>query len=103
MDGAPCWKIQSTPKQSRSSQYTRSMTWIRKDNYAWARIDSYVKDDVVRRLEYAKIENIQGVWTARETKMTDLRRGSITRLMLDKVEYNLPLKDEDFSIQALRR
>jgi hypothetical protein len=103
VDGAPCWKIQSTPKQTRSSQYTRSIAWIRKDNYAWARLDAYVKDQVVRRLEYANIENIQGVWTARETKMSDLRRGSITRLVLDKVEYNVPLKDEDFTLQALRR
>ena len=36
----------------------------------------------MRRLQYANIENIQGVWTARETKMSDLRRGSITRLEL---------------------
>ena len=35
--------------------------------------------------------------------MTDLRRGSLTRLTLDKVEYNLPLKDEDFTLQAIRR
>jgi hypothetical protein len=103
VDGATCWKIQSTPKQSRASQYTRSIVWIRKDNHAWARIDSYVKDDVVRRLDYRNIQNIQGVWTARETTMTDLRRGSITRLALDEIEYNVPLREEDFTLQALRR
>ena len=45
IDGAPCWKIQSTPKQTKSSQYTRSIVWIRKDNYAFARIENYVKDE----------------------------------------------------------
>ena len=103
VDGARCWKIQSTPKESRSSQYTRTIMWIRKDNYAWARVDAYVKDDVVRRLEYKNIANVQGIWTARETTMTDLRRASITRLALDKIEYNVPLEDEDFTLQALRR
>ncbi len=103
VDGALCWSIQSTPKQSRSSQYTRAIIWIRKDTYAWARIDSYVKDDVVRRLEYRDIRNVQGVWTALQTTMTDLRRGSITRLALDKVEYNVLLRDEDFTVEALRR
>src|SRR6185503_295594 len=44
VDGAPCWKIQSVPKQGKSSQYTRSIVWIRKDNYALARIENYVKD-----------------------------------------------------------
>lgn len=103
IDGAACWKIQTTPKESRSSQYTKTIMWIRKDNYAWARIDSFVENDVVRRLEYKNIANVQGIWTARETTMTDLRRGSITRLALDKIEYNIPLREEDFTLEALRR
>jgi hypothetical protein len=103
IDGAACWKIQSVPKQSKSSQYTKSILWIRKDNYAFARIDSFVKDDVVRRLNYADIRNVQGVWTSHDMTIADLRRGSRTRLVLDKVQLNLPLKDEDFSLQAIRR
>ena len=101
--GAPCWKIQSTPKQSKSSQYSKSVVWIRKDNFAFARIESYVKDEVVRRMDYVDIRKIQGIWSARETLMTDLRRHSTTRLILDKVEYNLPLKEDDFTLQAIRR
>jgi len=103
IDGAMCWKIQSTPNESRSSQYTRAIIWIRKDTYAWARIDSSIKDDVVRRLDYRDIRNVQGIWTAHETTMTDLRRGSITRLALEKIEYNIPLRDADFTVEALRR
>jgi len=33
IDGAVCWKLQSTPKQSKVSQYSYSYVWIRKDNY----------------------------------------------------------------------
>jgi outer membrane lipoprotein-sorting protein len=103
IDGTACWSIQSLPKQAKSSQYSKAIVWIAKANYAFMRVDSYVKDQVVRRLKYSEIRNIQGIWTAREMAMTDLRRGSITRLALDKIEYNLPLKDEDFTLQALRR
>jgi outer membrane lipoprotein-sorting protein len=103
VDGAPCWRIESTPKQSKSSQYTRSMVWVRKDNYAFARIENFVKDQAVRRLAYSDIQNIQGIWTARQLEMTDVRRGSRTRLSLDKLQYEVPLSDEDFTLQALRR
>ncbi len=103
VDGAACWKIQSTPKESKSSQYTAQIQWIRQDNYAWARIDSYVGADVVRRLTLRDIRNVQGIWTARETAMRDFRRASITRLALQKIEYNVPLGDSDFTLQALRR
>ena len=61
------------------------------------------KDRLVRRLNYSDIQNVQGIWTARQLEMTDLRRGSRTRLTLDKLQYNVPLKDEDFTLQAIRR
>jgi hypothetical protein len=35
--------------------------------------------------------------------MSDLRRGSRTRLTLEKLQYNVAMKDEDFTLQALRR
>src|SRR5438093_7413314 len=103
VDGAACWKIQSTPKETKSSQYTRSIVWIRKDNYALARIENYAKEQPLRRLNYSDIQNVQGIWTARRLEMADLRRGSRTKLTLDKLEYNVPLKDESFTLQALRR
>jgi len=103
IDGAATWKIQSIPKPSRSSQYTKTIVWIRKDNYATARIDSYEITQVIRRLQLSDIRQVQGIWTAHETVMTDLRRGSTTRLSLDKVQYNLPMKGDDFTVEALRR
>jgi hypothetical protein len=103
VDGLACWKIEAKPKQSRTSQYTRAIYWIRKDNYAYHRIDLYVRDEIVRRVNYRKLVNVQGIWTALETAVTDLKRGTLTRLALDKVEYNIPLKEGDFTLQALRR
>ncbi len=57
----------------------------------------------MRRLDNADFRNIQGVWTAHELTMTEVKRGSRTRLSLDKVQYNLDLKDSDFTLQAIRR
>jgi hypothetical protein len=103
IDGVACWKIQSTPTKAKTSQYTKSVVWIRKDNYAVARIESYINDEAVRRLNYTDIRQLQGIWTAHEMTMTDLRRGSRTRLALEKVQYNVPLRDDDFTLQAIRR
>ena len=101
--GAACWKIQSTPRESKSSQYTRSIVWVRKDNYAFARIENFIKDQVIRRLDYADIQNVQGIWTARQLEMLDVRRGSRTRLTLENLQYNAPMSDEAFTLQAIRR
>ncbi|HYM24688.1 MAG TPA: outer membrane lipoprotein-sorting protein [Vicinamibacterales bacterium] len=103
VDGAACWKIESTPKEAKSSQYTKSIVWVRKDNYAFARFENYVGQQVVRRLNYSDLRNDQGIWTAHTLEMSDLRRGSRTKLTLDKLEYNVPMKEEDFTLQAIRR
>ena len=103
IDGAPCWRIDARPKQSKTSQYTLSRTWIRKDNYVAAQYENFIKDQPVRRLQQKDIQNIQGIWTARTLEMTDLRRKSRTVMRLEKLEYNIPLKDDEFTVQALRR
>ncbi len=103
LDGAACWQIESIPRASKSSQYSKSILWFRKDNYSLVRIDHYIRDQVVRRMNYVDVRSIQGILTPREIAVRDLRRGTITRLALDKVEYNLPLKDDDFTLPALRR
>jgi outer membrane lipoprotein-sorting protein len=103
IDGAPCWRIESKPKQGKSSQYTSSRIWIRKDNYVPVQYENYVKDKLVRRLVERDIQNLQGIWTPRQLEMTDLGRKSRTILKLENVRYNVPMKDDDFTVQALRR
>jgi len=101
IEGAPCWRIQSTPR--KASQYEYSYIWIRKDNYVAVRYDNFVKGDVVRRMLATDLRNVQGIWTACMLDMTDLRRKSRTILRTEKLEYNTPMKDDDFTVQALRR
>ena len=103
IDGAPCWKIESKPKQSKSSQYTSSLVWVRKDNYVAAQIESYSKDKLIRRIHYSDIQNVSGIWTPRTVEVYDANRKSRTVLKLEKLEYNAPMKDEDFTLEALRR
>jgi hypothetical protein len=95
------WKIESRPR--KSSQYTYSYFWIKKDNYTFVRIEGYNKKGLVRTIDYQDYELVKGIWTARLTAVFDMTRNSRTTLKYDKVDYNLPMKDDDFTLQALRR
>ena len=103
VDGTRCWKIESKPKESKSSQYTSSVLSIRKDNYVVANIENYVHDKVVRRIHYSDIERVDDVWTARGIEVLDTGRNSRTVLKLEKLHYNAPAKESDFTLEALRR
>lgn len=100
--GAACWKLESRPNQSKTSQYTSSQLWIRKDNYAIVRIDHYKKDNVVRRIEYSDLENVQGIWTPTTLQVTDTGRNSRTVMKIENVRYNAPMQDSEFTVEALR-
>jgi outer membrane lipoprotein-sorting protein len=103
IDGVACWKIESKPRQSKSSQYTSSMVWVRKDNYVAAQIESYSKDKLIRRIHYSDIQNVSSIWTPRTVQVYDENRKSRTVLKLEKLEYNAPMKDEDFTLESLKR
>ncbi|PYS07727.1 MAG: hypothetical protein DMG15_29430 [Acidobacteria bacterium] len=103
LDSAVCWKVQSTPRQAKVSQYTHSYLWIRKDNYAFAQIENYDKDHLVRRAHYSDIRNDQGIWTAHQIDMHDLRRNSHTILTIEKLQYNVPMNGAAFTREALSR
>lgn len=103
IEGALCWKIDSRPREGKNSQYTHSYVWIRKDNYAFARIENYKGDKPVRNLQYSDIRQVQGIWTAQKMDMHDLGRNSHTIMTMDKLQYNVKLSDSDFTLQALRR
>src|SRR5579864_1421832 len=100
-DEGGMWKLESRPR--KSSQYEYSYFWIKKDNYTFVKIEAYNKKGLVRTIDYKDYEQIQGIWTARLTEVYDVTRKSRTILKYEKLEYNLPMKDDDFTLQALRR
>ena len=103
MDGAMCWKIESRPKQTKVSQYTQSLLWIRQDNYVVVQIENYKKDQMVRRAKYSDIQRVQNIWTPQIIEMFDAQRKSRTVLKIERLQYNVPMKEDDFTLQALQR
>lgn len=95
------WKIESKPR--KKSQYTYSYFWVKKDNYTFQKIEAYDSKGLVRTIDYKDYAQVKNIWTARTTEVFDMRRSSRTILKYDKLEYNLRLKDEEFTLQALRR
>jgi hypothetical protein len=103
LDGQPCWKIESKPRQGKSSQYSSSLLLIRKDNYVVVEISNYAKDKLVRRIHYSDVQKQDEIWVARTTEVSDPTKGSRTVLKLEKLQFNVPLKEESFTLEALRR
>jgi len=102
VDGAPCWKIESRPKETKASQYDLLVLSIRKDNYATVQIESNNDRTLVRTIHSTGIEKIDGIWTPRSIEIEDAARKTRTVLKLEKIRYNLPLKEDGFTPEALK-
>ena len=54
IDGVACWKIESTPRKTKSSQYTRRSSGSARTTTPSQRIENFIKDTIVRRLKYSR-------------------------------------------------
>ena len=95
------WRIDAKPR--KASEYTHSYIFIDKTNYVYNRIETYNKKGPVKAIEFRDYKMVQGIWTPTAALIADGISRSRTVLAYEKVEYNLPLKEEDFTVEALRR
>ncbi len=100
-DEGATWKIESKPR--KNSQYAYSYQWVKKDNYTVVKIEAYTKKGLARVIDYRDYQQIKGIWTPLTTEVLDVGRKSHTVLKYDKVDFNIPVKDDEFTLQALRR
>ena len=103
LNGQACYQIESVPKQSRTSQYSKTVVWVRKDILLPVQFEMYVKTELAKRMVHRKVEQVQGVWSTLELEMNDLRKKTRTVMKTEKLKYDVTLPEERFTLQALRR
>ena len=95
------WRIEAKPH--KPSEYTNSYFFVDKTRYVINRVESYNKKGLAKTIDYSDYKMVQDIWTPSAVLVLDVFAKSRTVLTYDKTEYNLPLKDEDFTVEALRR
>lgn len=98
-----CYKIESRPRKTKASQYTHSFVWVEKERLLIVKVEGLNKDRLIRRITYTDHQQVQNIWTPLSIEVEDVGRKSKTVMRTDKLQYNIPLKEEMFTLQALRR
>ena len=101
-NGAPCYVIESTPKDS-SYQYSRMVQWIDKNTKVPMKLELFNSNGVqVKLLEVLKLEEVQGQLTIMSTRMTTLASGTSTTINNEIVRYNENIPESVFTREFLR-
>lgn len=110
VDGKKVWLIEAVPKNQDvidTFGYTKSVAFVRQDNYYIVRAVSWVADsDKLKYLDVKKLEKIDGIWVALETHMTTKRGGETlhkTILIQDNIKFNQDLDESMFTVRRLEK
>jgi outer membrane lipoprotein-sorting protein len=99
--GAPCYVIQSIPKDS-SYQYTKMILWIDKATRANYKIEMYdQRGTLIKVMEASGFHDVQGFLTPAELKMTTLAAGTFTTIYTEIVKYGDPIPEGVFTTAYL--
>lgn len=113
VDGHDCWLIEVVPKPEfkekaeENTGYSKSHTWIRKDNFVSVRGKIWViRGDRIKYFSASDLQLIDDVWTPMKLQMITTKkdkREHASIIQVETIEYNKPLDDSLFAIETMSR
>ena len=99
----PAYQLESRAKQA-DALYPRVVSLVRKDNFVVVRAEIFNRRNE-REKEYRvlRLEQVSGIWTALSVVMTNELDRTRTEMTTTSVNYNVGLKESDFSRRELER
>lgn len=100
--GHSCYVLKYVPKDAKSSQYSKFIQWIDEESFVPIKVEYYdKKGQVCKQLSVARLEQVEGIWTAMDTLMEDFSGKHQTRMLISEAVYNQGLDDEVFALHNL--
>ncbi len=99
-----CYVIQATSKDP-ASLYSKTITWVREDNFLAAKMEVYDQNQVLAKLvSFVDYQQYAGkFWRPAKIIMQDVQKQRRTELMFSDIQIGSGIAATDFSKQALER
>ena len=99
----PVAVLESTSRDA-NARFPRVVSLVRRDNFIVVRAEVRNRRDEVQKIfEAVRVDKVSGYWTVLEMRMSDAAQRTRTEIVLEKVEYDVGLKPDDFSRRELER
>ena len=103
IDGVDYYVVISTPKDE-DYMYTRTKTWIRKDNFIGLKKEFYDEDEeLLKVLKIKKVEEISGFLVITSSEMENVQKNHRTTMILGDVEINTNISTSKFTERIMMR
>jgi hypothetical protein len=97
------WRIESRARDTQA-RYPRIVSTVSKDSFVVVHADIYNRRDERQKVyEVRRLERVEGIWTLTDVVMTNTQEKTRTELLITTADYNVGLKESDFSRRELER
>jgi len=99
----PAWRLESKRKDA-SAQFPRVVSLILKDSFIVVQADIFNRRNEKQKVyTVRRLEQIEGIWTAMDAEMSNSIEKSRTELLIEKLDYNVGVREADFTRRELER
>ena len=99
----PAWRMESRRKDS-GAQFPRVVSLVLKDSFVVVQADIYNRrNEKQKTYTVRRLEQVKGIWTAMDAEMVNALEHSRTELLVEKADYNVGMKESDFTRRELER
>ena len=103
--GAPreAWRLESRRKDA-SVEFPRVVSLVLKDSFVVVGADIYNRRNEKQKVyTVRRLDQVEGIWTVTDSEMVNALEKTRTELAIVSIDYNVGLKDSDFSRRELER
>jgi hypothetical protein len=97
------WRIESKRKDA-SAEFPRVISLILKDSFVVVAADVYNQRNEKQKVYTVRgLEQVEKIWTVMNSEMTNALEKTRTELVVESADYDVGLKESDFSRRELER
>jgi hypothetical protein len=97
----PAYRLEST-RRDRAAEFPRVVSLVLKDSYLVVEADVYNRrNEKQKAYTVRRLQTVQGIATVFESAMTNDLDKTRTELVVEKIDYNIGLKEDAFTRRAL--
>ena len=99
----PAWRLESKRKDP-SSQFPRVLSLVLKDSFVVVQAEVFNRRNERQKVyTVRKLARVEGIWTVMDSEMANALDKTRTELAVERADYNVGLKETDFSRRELER
>jgi len=97
------WRLEST-RTGPSAEFPRVVSLVLKDSLVVVAADIFNRrNEREKSYTVRRLDRIEGIWTVMDSVMSNHREKTRTEIVVENMDYNIGLKESDFSRRELER